>query len=90
MRHTAIAALVTMRRVICRFAMFGGGDGWGKEMSPSVRSVVELGLLMGNSPARETRSKISAEDLRNDCQREVSIKGILRVAYKVGRGQSTA
>lgn len=46
MRHSAIDALVTMRRVICRLAMFGAGGGeWGKVVSPRVRSREHLGLV---------------------------------------------
>lgn len=46
MRHSAIDALVIMRRVICRLAMFWAGGGeWGKVMSPRVRPGEHLGLV---------------------------------------------
>lgn len=48
MRHSVIAALVIMRRVICGFAMLGlrrGTGSWGEAMSPSVRSRGQLALM---------------------------------------------
>lgn len=58
MRHSAIDALVIMRRVICRLAMFGGGDDSGKAMSPSVRSREHLGLVSREYSRAEYEARV--------------------------------